>query len=162
MRTHNKVTSNARYPDRHWKDRTLCQKRHHKDHYARVTLWKDGVEYTKLVHRLVAEAFVPTDDESLTVNHIDGDKFNNRVENLEWMSLPDNIRHGFNSGLYSYLIRCVLVGASGERYTFDSLASASRFIGRNDGYVSGKIKSNQKITSRDGIVYRAVLEGKTA
>ena len=45
-----------------------------------------------LVHRLVAEAFIPTEDTSLTINHIDEDPLNNNVENLEWCSIKENIQ----------------------------------------------------------------------
>lgn len=51
------------------------------------------------VHRLVAKAYLPTTDESLQVNHIDGDKLNNTVSNLEWCTAQHNIRHSFDTGL---------------------------------------------------------------
>lgn len=54
------------------------------------------------VHRLVAEAFLPTPDEQVvyqTVNHIDGDKLNNKPENLEWASYKHNNDHARSSGL---------------------------------------------------------------
>lgn len=51
------------------------------------------------IHRLVLQAFSPTKDESLQVNHKDGDKANNKLENLEWMTHSDNIRHSWSIGL---------------------------------------------------------------
>lgn len=51
------------------------------------------------VHRLVAKAFIPTEDYSLDVNHIDGNKTNNTIKNLEWCTRSDNIRHAFKNGL---------------------------------------------------------------
>jgi len=60
----------------------------------------DGKRYNLLVHRVIASTFIPTDDYSLTVNHIDGsNKFNNNVKNLEWLSLQDNINEAYNTGL---------------------------------------------------------------
>ena len=47
----------------------------------------------KLVHRLVAETFIPNPNKLSDVNHIDSNKINNSVENLEWLSHKDNIRH---------------------------------------------------------------------
>jgi len=53
------------------------------------------------VHRLVAEAFLGLDPVRTTVNHRDGIKTNNALSNLEWMTLAENIAHGFATGLYS-------------------------------------------------------------
>jgi hypothetical protein len=51
------------------------------------------------VHRLVALAFVPGFCEGLSVNHINGNKLDNRPENLEWLTLADNTRHQWQTGL---------------------------------------------------------------
>ena len=56
---------------------------------------------TWLLHRLVANVWLANKDTSYTVNHIDGNKGNNCVENLEWVPLDENIRKGFETGLYS-------------------------------------------------------------
>lgn len=55
------------------------------------------------VHRLVMKAFKPREDmDELQINHIDGDKTNNYIENLEWSTALDNIRHSFKKGLQKY------------------------------------------------------------
>lgn len=151
VKSHNKVTASARFPVRHWKDRILRQKIHRKDHYARVDLWRNGKVYTILVHRLVAEAFVPTDNTGLTVNHKDGNKANNTTENLEWMTLQDNIKHEFETGLATSQKQCVLQSENGETYTFRSQSEASRFVGRNNSYVNNCISRKRKhIISKTG------------
>lgn len=64
--------------------------------YLRVCLWKNGVQQTFRVHRLVAEAFLPNPNNYPEVNHIDKDRANNRVENLEWCSKSHNMTHCMN------------------------------------------------------------------
>ena len=71
--------------------------------YFNVLLSKNGVARYALVHRLVAEAFIPNENCYATVNHIDENIENNNVENLEWCSLVDNIHkycenHGMKYG----------------------------------------------------------------
>lgn len=64
------------------------------DGYLQVYLYKFGKKNGKLVHRLVLETFYPNkDSDKLTVNHKDEDKTNNSLDNLEWMTLADNIRY---------------------------------------------------------------------
>lgn len=64
-----------------------------------VKLYREKVQYTLILSRLVAKAFIPNPDNLATVNHIDGNTYNNRVENLEWLSNADNIRHAYRTGL---------------------------------------------------------------
>jgi len=64
--------------------------------YLQVCFSKDGQRESRFIHRLVAAAFVPGEDETLNeVNHIDGDKDNNRYDNLEWASRHQNEGHAF-------------------------------------------------------------------
>lgn len=60
--------------------------------YLRVNLSKDKTVKRASVHRLVAEAFIPNPNNLPTVDHIDGNKLNNCVENLQWLSQSDNCR----------------------------------------------------------------------
>ncbi len=66
--------------------------------YKQVFLMRHGKRYVRLVHRLVAEAFIPNPDGKPEVNHIDLDKGNNRVENLEWCTRVENMNHARSNG----------------------------------------------------------------
>ena len=149
-----KVTHSTRHGVRHWHSRILKQKYSTKDKSFRVMLWKDKTPKTWLVHRLVAMAFLGVPEESLTVNHKDGNRGNNCIDNLEWLSLSDNIRHGFNTGLYP--LKNIALSKDGERFDFPSYASASKFLGRNKGYVSGCIKAGRTIKDKDGLRYEVI------
>lgn len=67
--------------------------------YYTVWLSKESEQKNYKVHRLVAQAFIPNPQNKLTVNHIDGNKQNNFVENLEWATHSENIIHANKMGL---------------------------------------------------------------
>lgn len=70
-----------------------------KDGYRVVNLCRDGQARLHKVHRPVGAAFLGPPGEGAQINHLDGDKANNRAENLEWCSASENIRHAFRTGL---------------------------------------------------------------
>lgn len=68
--------------------------------YYVVVLTKNKIRKTLRVHRLVAENFIENKHKKPQVNHIDGNKLNNQVTNLEWATAKENIHHGWKNGLY--------------------------------------------------------------
>lgn len=74
-----------------------------KDGYEKVRLIStDGARHRYSVHRLVLENYNPVDGmETLQVNHIDGDKQNNNLNNLEWVTCQENILHAYKNNLHS-------------------------------------------------------------
>ncbi|UEL49860.1 HNH endonuclease [Terrisporobacter hibernicus] len=70
-----------------------------KNGYICVRISKDKKAKNQFVHRLVAEAFIPNPQNKHQVNHIDGDKTNNNVSNLEWSTPEENIQHAYKNGL---------------------------------------------------------------
>ena len=70
--------------------------------YCRVHISHKGVQYKFLVHRLIAEAFILNPNRLPEVNHIDGNKQNNSVDNLEWCTRSQNTSHAFKTGLRNY------------------------------------------------------------
>lgn len=67
--------------------------------YKAVMLWLNNKAMCCKVHRLVIEAFKPNPDHLPTINHIDGNKLNNHIDNLEWSTYQDNMRHAVRTGL---------------------------------------------------------------
>lgn len=76
-----------------WKEKILKPQKH-TGGYLFVNLCKDGEIKRGLIHRLVASAFIPNPDKLTEVNHIDENKCNNNIQNLEWCTASQNINHG--------------------------------------------------------------------
>lgn len=70
-----------------------------KDGYVKLRLSYCGKDVTKKVHRLVAEAFIPNVEHKETVNHKDGNKLNNCVNNLEWADRSEQMYHAYKHAL---------------------------------------------------------------
>ena len=107
--------------------------------YQRVRVTICQVKMSFKVHREVAKAFIPNPNNLPQVNHIDGDKSNNCVSNLEWVTNRENANHAIKSGLWD----SVLVGAKDSNnrrkkaiigyfgfFTrrFESIAEAERYL----------------------------------
>lgn len=108
--------------------------------YGVVVLSFNGKTKTRNVHRLVAEAFIPNPGGLRDVNHKNGDKSDNKVSNLEWVSHRDNIIHskrvlhrnqnvGF--GIRGHLVECI---ETGEKFCSKREACRIKNIDRKDLY----------------------------
>lgn len=67
--------------------------------YPMVILWMYGKPYSRLIHRLLALAFIPNPENKSEVNHMDGNKQNNYLNNLEWATPHENRLHAYRLGL---------------------------------------------------------------
>ena len=126
------------------------------DGYLNVALCKDGHVKGKLIHRLVAEAFIPNPNNLETINHKDEVKTNNTVSNLEWMSQRDNNNYGTrNKRARETLSKQVQMfdKKTGELLaTFPSTNEAAGVTGIAQGSISKCC--NGKIKSAGGYVWR--------
>ena len=80
----------AVYP---FKGRILCPHTHKDTGYLQVSLWKENKGTQQYIHRLVAEAFIPKDEGRDFVNHINGNKQDYNLSNLEWCTRSENMLH---------------------------------------------------------------------
>lgn len=92
------------YSKKYGKIRLLKQQYHRKG-YKVVTLSKKNIKKTVKIHRLVAEAYLQNNLNKEQVNHIDGNKENNHVNNLEWVTQSENQLHAHKSGLMNSKIQ---------------------------------------------------------
>lgn len=73
--------------------------------YRRTTLTnKDGKKKTECFHKLVAQTFIPNPFNKKQVNHIDGNKLNNNIDNLEWVTKGENLKHAYDTGAKTPMI----------------------------------------------------------
>ena len=86
----------------------------------------DKVIKSFTVHTLVANAFLAKEDKRLHINHIDGDKTNNNLNNLEWCTPTENIRHAFKNGMVG-LAKKPVIRSDGK--VFESASDAQRSTG---------------------------------
>ena len=100
-----------------------------------LKVWDNGHGYQQVqasrrpqcVHRMVAETWIPNPNHYRDVNHINGDKTDNRVENLEWVTRSENIRHAYRTGLNKGRSTLIRIVETGE--IFESIAECARRIG---------------------------------
>ena len=107
--------------------------------YLSLTLRRDNNQVPVAVHRLVAEAFLGGPHPGLDVNHIDGDKTNNCIENLEWCTREENVRHAVSTGLRPGPRRkAVRIVETGEEFV--SVTACADRIGADKSSVNWALK----------------------
>lgn len=109
-----------------------------KDEYLKVDLHKSGHKKTIAVHRLVCEAFVSRVEGRNEVNHINGNKEDNRAKNLEWVTHLENVRHSKmilkRGGRSPVPVLCVETGQA-----FSDIHEAARYVGRTPSNIKAAI-----------------------
>lgn len=134
------------------KDHSVC------DHngYLTIDLYANGKKKSKRVHRLVAECFIPNPDNKPEVNHKDGNKHNNNVDNLEWVIKKENCEHAWEKGLArpSYGMRGKSnpnAGRKGKRIrvvetgaVYSNLRECEEAIDGNGGHINDCLRGRQR------------------
>ena len=110
--------------------------------YKTVRLYKDGKTYTKYLHRLIAENFIPNESNKSQVNHKNGNKTDNWYENLEWVTPSENVQHAYDKKLIKNKAKAVFDKCTNRTYKDSKEAAKVYGINHNTlrGYLNGQIK----------------------
>lgn len=113
------------------------------NNYLSINLYKNNKLKTYLIHRLVAEAFLPNPDNLPVVNHKDENKLNNNVENLEWCTYYYNNKYGTRVEKVTKKIECVETGEifMGYKDIIDKMFDGKGYPSRISMCCTGKRKS---------------------
>lgn len=143
------------------KNNFILKQRITKGGYLRITLYKNGMAKKYLVHRLVAQTFIPNPENKPQINHLDGNKQNNKVDNLEWCTNSENQKHAYKTGLEKP--RCPhpkqvnqydLEGNFIKQW--DTIKNASRNLNIKDSNISRACKNKSKTAG--GYIWKYVNE----
>lgn len=130
--------------------------------YARVSLSNGSKSNPTIAfpHRLVAELFIPNPDNKPQVNHIDSDRMNPHVDNLEWVTAKENTRHAINSGRFDPLpmsrkavaasnavtsVKTTLIDETGKKLEFASRSECARYLDVPSTRISRFIVKNKTV-----------------
>ena len=132
--------------------------------YLRVDLYKNGSQSNKRIHRLVAQAFIPNPENKSQVNHIDENKTNNVISNLEWTTAKENINHGTrneragNTISKSNSIPIIATNLkTGESQEFYGARECARQLGLQAPSITSVLKG--RLTQTGGYTFKYINEG---
>jgi hypothetical protein len=122
--------------------------------YEIVVLSKSEGKKSFSVHRLVLQAFVPNHENKKEVNHIDGNKTNNRVDNLEWCTSSENSFHACRTGLQKSVAKKINQFDKDGNFikSHNSVVKAAEEVGISFKTISGNLRGNLK--SAGGYVWK--------
>lgn len=140
--------------------------------YKEVALSKDGKTKTVLLHRLIAIHFVDNPHNLPCVNHKNGIKTDNRIENLEWCTKSQNTKHAYDNNLggfrdyaneglramnqYTQYVIVRLISPDGSELQFDSARSAAEYLGTTKDEVTRAIRKSQRVKGHKAFGLKAL------
>lgn len=129
-----------------WKEKKLNPTKDSSGYYGIRSCTKiTGKRETLRIHRLVAEAFIPNPNNLPCVNHKDGNKLNNKTENLEWCTYKENINHAFSTGLRQDTKKINQYDLDGNYIaTYDSIREAERKTGTKNTGINACLHNKYK------------------
>ena len=138
--------------------------------YKEVSLSKDGVLKTVLLHRLIAKHFIENPDNLPCVNHKNGIKTDNRLENLEWTTRSQNTKHAYSHNLGGFrdfanagikamnentqYVVVRLIAPDGTELEFSSSKEAADYLGTNNDEVTRAIRKSQRVKGHRAFGYK--------
>lgn len=129
--------------------------------YLSVGFQVDGKRKVVLVHRLVANAFIPNRESGMEINHLDGDKTNNTVENLEWVTTSENVLHAYATGLkkatHSKKVKVEMF--DGTTLDFSSMKDCSEYFGFGRGWVRYRASRLGNPFTYEGNKFQVICKG---
>lgn len=132
----------------------------HTDGYLQFNLCKNGKRKNHKIHRLVAQAFIPNPENKPEVNHIDEDKTNNNINNLEWSTRKENVNHGTRNERVSKTMSTPIIAINlktGESKDFYGVRECARQLGLNSRHITPVLKGRRKSTG--GYTFKYVNKG---
>lgn len=120
--------------------------------YKYMSMHNGGQKKVKSIHSLVAEAFIPNPENKRTINHKDGNKLNNRVDNLEWATDKENLNHALENGLSKRF--SLIAYDENSFFSFKSVREALKY-GYKQTSISEAVNKGRKY---DGMYWKYVGE----
>lgn len=153
------------------KERILTEFPKDRDGYYRCSVQRlDGTWTSQPVHRLVTKAFIPRTKNRDIVNHIDGNRTNNRIENLEWVTPKENVIHSFKFGsrkickqvpkktiLTDFQVN--QIGKLRELYTVNQIAKLFNIEYQSLKNIIHKKKQCERLDDQQPSIYTSIYEG---
>lgn len=117
-----------------FKSNKFLKPRANKSGYLYVNLYSDGKVKTAIIHRLVAEAYIPNPEGLRDVDHVDGNRKHNYIGNLQWMTHADNVKKG----------SCKKVRCIETNQIFSSFVEAAKSVNKQPTGISACIRGKQQ------------------
>ena len=127
--------------------------KHLKKQYPSVDLYINNKAKRFMIHRLIAENFIPNINNKPYVNHIDGNKYNYSINNLEWVTHKENIRHCWDNGFHKIVRPVKRVICQNSGLVYESAKEAAEKLGYNHKTLCNMLNTNYKQKNKTNLKY---------